>query len=142
MICQVGNEMWSRQFFRHPVLLFIRPLPVNEFEEIETDSDTVDSDQASNVLDVVDVTIERRRLLVRANQNRIHTDHATASADHLDLLIADVALDVVKFPGVRVGNNQRFGCEIDNLLEAGRIDVGQIDNDAELLAFADEIATE
>jgi hypothetical protein len=40
-----------------------------------------------------------------------------------------------------VRNDERFGCQIDNLFEAGRIDVGKIDNQAELFAFADKIAT-
>jgi hypothetical protein len=62
-------------------------------------------------------------------------------ADHPDLFIGDVALDIVKFPGVRVRNNERLRRQIDNLFEAGRIDVGKIDNDAESLALADKIAT-
>src|SRR6266498_2769468 len=89
---------------------------------------------------MIDVTVERALLLIRIDQNRIDTDHPATFADHFDLVVADVALHVVKLSRVRVRNDQRLARKIDNLFETRRIDVGKIDNDAEALAFADEIA--
>src|SRR5205814_175984 len=51
---------------------------------------------------------------------------------------ADVALDVVKFSRVRVRNDQRLLRKIDNLFETARIDVGEIDDDADSLAFLND----
>ena len=89
--------MGRRQFFRHPFLFLIRPLPVNELEKIESDPDTVDPDQIGDVLDVFDVTIERAFFLLGTDQDLADPDHAAAFADHFDLLIANVAFDIVKF---------------------------------------------
>ena len=91
---------------------------------------------------MIEVSIEGRVFLARADQDRVDPDHAAAFADHFDLFVANVALDVVKLPGVRVRNDQRLSRKIDNLFEPGRINVGKIDNQAELFTFADKIATE
>src|SRR5207247_504962 len=60
----------------------------------------------------------------------IYPDNATAFPDNRDLLVADVALDVVKLSYVRVRNDERFVRKIDNVLESFWIDVSQIDEDA------------
>src|SRR5207249_457784 len=72
--------------------------------------------------------------------NRIYPHNATALTDNLDLLVADVALDVVKLSHVRMRNDERFGGKIDNLLESFWIDMGKIDEDAKPLAFAHDVA--
>src|ERR1700676_5365766 len=84
--------------------------------------------------------IERALFLVRADQDRVYADYAAALADHFDLFVADVALDVVELARVGVRDDQRFRRKIDNLFEAFRVDVGKIDENIEPLAFAHEIA--
>src|SRR5439155_22974458 len=103
-----------------------RTLPINEFEEIEADPHTIDADQTRDVLDMIDITVQRGLLLCGTDQDRIDTNDAPALTDHFDLLVADVALNIVKFSGVRVRNNQRLRCEVDNLFEARWIDVGKV----------------
>ena len=72
-----------------------RPLAINELEEIEPDTDAIDADQIRDMFDVIDITIERALFFPRANEDGINADHAAPFADHLDLLVTDVALDVV-----------------------------------------------
>src|SRR5438874_10863074 len=108
--------------------------------KIKTDPDTVDSDEIDHVLDVIDITIDRARFGILANKNRVYPDYTTALADDLDLLVADVALDVVKLSRVRVRNDQRFARKLDNVLESLWIDVRKIDEDAQALAFAHDVA--
>src|SRR5262249_7679445 len=108
--------------------------------EIKTDPDAVDSNQAYHVFDVIDITIKRARFGIRTNENRVYPDNTAALADDLDLLVADVALDVVKLSCIRVRNDKRFACKTDNVLESFWIDVGKIDEDAEPLAFAHDVA--
>ena len=42
-----------------PCAFGLGPLPINKFEEIETDPDAVDADQINSVFDMIDVAIER-----------------------------------------------------------------------------------
>ena len=56
-----------------------------------------------DVFDVIDIAIERRLLLLRAHEDRVDADDAAARADHFDLLVADVAFDVVVMPRVACG---------------------------------------
>src|SRR6266571_5036302 len=102
MIAQIGNEMWSGQFCSKLVAHLLRQLLEEILAKIKTDPDAVDSDQAYHVLNMIHVTIDRAGFGIRANENRIHADNATALTDNLDLLVADVALDVVKLSDVGV----------------------------------------
>jgi len=76
--------------------------------KIKTDPDTVDSDEIDHVLDMIDITIDRARFGILANENRIYPHNTTALTDNLDLRVADVALDVVKLSHVRVRNDEWF----------------------------------
>src|SRR5213595_4286240 len=51
---KIGNEVHIRKLLvkLHPFVF--RPAPVNEFEEIETDTNAVDADQVYDVGDVID----------------------------------------------------------------------------------------
>src|SRR5437867_3964764 len=89
----------------------LRQLLEEIFAEIKTDPDAVDSNQTYHVLNVVDITIERAGFGTRTNENRIYPDNATAFPDNRDLLVADVALDVVKLSCVRVRNDERLRSE-------------------------------
>src|SRR6266446_4243282 len=86
----------------------LRQLLEEILTKIKTDSDSVDSDQAYHVLEVIDITIERARFGIRTNEDRVYPDNTTAFTDDLDLLVAHVALDVVKLSCVRVRNDERF----------------------------------
>src|SRR5206468_7631756 len=118
-----------------------RPLAINEFKEIETDSDSVDANQIDDVFDVIDVTIESALLFRCTDQHGIHADHAASFTDHLDLFIADVSLDVVIAADVCVGHDQWLCCDRKNFVKPGRIDMRQINDYTEPLAFAHHIAS-
>ncbi len=55
---KIGNEMHIRKLLVKLRTLVFRPAPVNEFEEIETDTDAVDADQVYDVGDVIDIAIK------------------------------------------------------------------------------------
>src|SRR6266478_7495616 len=118
----------------------LRQLLEEILAKIKTDPDAVDSDQVYHVLDMIHITIERAGFGIWTNENRIYPHNATPLTDNLDLLDADVALDVVKLSDVRVRNDERFARKIDNVLESFWIDVSQIDEDAKPLAFAHDVA--
>src|SRR5262245_17691830 len=141
MVREVRNEVRRCKFCSELLLPRLRPLPVDELEEIESDPDAVDSYQARDVLDVIDVAIERALFLSRAHENGVSADHSAAFADHLDLFIADVAFDVIVAADVRVRHNGRSCCDRENLLKPCRIDVREINNHTELLAFVHDLAT-
>src|SRR6266404_1733185 len=119
-----------------------RQLLEQVFAKIETDSDAVDANQADHVFDVINIAVDRRVFGGRADENRVYSDNAGALPDRFDLVVANVALDVVKFSRVGMRNNQRLLGKIDNLVKTFRIDVRQIDNNAEPLAFLDQLASE
>ena len=113
-----------------------------KFAEIESESDPIDSNEIGNVLDVVDVTIELRFFFVRANKNGVNTDHAATRADHFDLVIANVAFYIIEATGVRVRNNNRPVRQRANFFEPRRVDVGEVEQNAESITFGDEFAAE
>ena len=59
MIRQIGNHVNTRKFLMKRRALGLGPLPINKFEEIETDPNAVDADQINDVLDMIDVAIKR-----------------------------------------------------------------------------------
>src|SRR6266542_6858992 len=118
----------------------LRQLLEEILAKIETDPDAVDADEIDHVLDVIDITIDGARFRIWANKDRIYPDNTAALPDDLDLLVADVALDIVKFSYVRVRNDEWFARELDNVLESLWIDVSKIDEDAEPLALAHNVA--
>src|SRR5213075_3556576 len=94
------------------------------------------------MLDVIDVTIEGGLFLVGTDQHRADADDAPASADGLDLLVRHVSLDVVIFSRIRVRDDDGPRRHFDDVVESGRADVSEIDDDANLFAFANHIAAE
>mgnify|MGYP001791821798 CR=1 FL=1 len=128
------------QFCGELVLSRLRPLSVNELEEIKADADSIDTDQIRNMLDVVDVVIERAFFGSRAHENGIDADHSVTCPNHLDLFVTNVALDVVIATDVGVGHNRRLCCERENFLKPGWVYVSKFDNHAERLTFAHYIA--
>ena len=139
---KIGNEVHIRKLLvkLHPFVF--RPAPVNEFEEIETNTNAIDANQIYDVGDVIDIAIEGRIFFFWTNKNRIDSDHAAACAHHFNLLVADVALDVVVFARVGVRNNHRSGGVFQNVVEAGRVDVRKIENHADSFAFPDQLTSE
>ena len=86
------------------------------------------------MFNVVDVAIESRLFFTRTYQHSINANDSVLFANHFDLLIADVAFDIVVFSRVRVRNNYRFARQSNDLLESSGIDVGKIDNYTERFA--------
>jgi len=59
MVPQIGNEVWRCKFCSQLLPPRLRPLPEDEFKEIKADADAVYPDQVRDVLDMIDVVIER-----------------------------------------------------------------------------------
>src|SRR6266850_3880478 len=89
--------------------LLDRYLAPEKFAEVEPDPHALDSDETRDVFDVVDITVEGRIFLCRADEDRVDPDHAATRTNHSNLLVADVALDVVKAARVGVRDDKRFG---------------------------------
>src|ERR1700757_3952537 len=141
MVRQVRNKVWRCKFCRELLLFGFGPLSVNELEEIKADRHTVDPDRIRDVLDMVDVPIERAFVFSRAYKDGVDADHPAPFTDHLDLFIANVALDVVVAADVCVRHDGRLRCDRENLLKPGWIDVRKINNHSERLAFTRDLAT-
>ena len=77
-------------------------MTIDELEKIEPDADPVNTDEVSDVFDVIDVTIERAFFFRWADQHGVNANDTAPFPDHFDLLIADVAFDIVIFSRVRV----------------------------------------
>src|SRR5207244_6875309 len=139
---KIGNEVHIRKLLVKLHAFVFRPAPVNEFEEIETDTNAVDADQIYDIGDVIDIAIEGRIFFFWTNKNRIDSDHAAARAHHFNLLVADVALDAVLLARVSVRNNHRSSGVFQNVVETSRVDVRKIENHAASFAFLDQLASE
>src|SRR5438034_8443199 len=120
----------------------LRPLAIDEFEKIKSDSDAVNADEIGNMLDVIDVTIHGALFFPGAHQHGIYADDAAAFTDHLDLLIANVALDVVIAADICVRHDGRLCNDGQNFVKTGWVDVCKINDHAKLLAFADYVTSE
>ncbi len=102
----------------------------------------INPDQVNDVLEVIDVTVERGLRFRAAGEDGVDPDDAAARADHPDLLVAQVALDVVKAARVAVRDDQRLAGQRADFLEAGGVDVRQVEDDPEPLAFLHQLAPE
>src|SRR6266498_1183533 len=142
VITQIGNEMRSCKFCGELFSRRFRPLPINKLKKVETDSDPIDTDQVFYMLDVIDVAIEGAFFFLWAHQHGINADHAAAFADHLDLLVTDIALDIVIFSGVRMRNDRRLARYRQNIVKTGGTDMRKIDNHSEGFALLDHVAAE
>src|SRR5947208_7811637 len=141
MICQLRNEMRRCEFCGELFLPRLRPLAIDELEEIESDPNTLHADQVRDVLDVIGETIECAFFLSRANEDGVVADDAARFTDHLVLFVANVALYIVIPAYVRVGHNGRLRCDAENLVKPGWIDVREINHYPKRLAFAHYIPT-
>ena len=94
------------------------------------------------MLDVIDVTIHRAFFFLRAHQHGIYADDPTAFTDHVDLLIANVALDVVIAADICVRHDGWLCNDGQNFVKTGWVDVCKINDHAKLLAFADYVTSE
>src|SRR6266853_601354 len=111
------------EFCSEFLLSRLRPLAIDEFEKIKADPDAVNADQIGDMLDVIDVTIHGALFFPGAHQHGIYADYAAAFADHLDLLIANVALDVVIAADICVRHDRRLCCNRKNFVKPGSVDV-------------------
>jgi hypothetical protein len=76
-----------RKFCREFFLSGFRPLAVDELEEIKSDPDAVDPDQLRDVLNMIDVVVERAFFCSRAHEDGLDADYPAPLANHLDLSI-------------------------------------------------------
>src|SRR6266571_1437554 len=104
----------------------LRPLAIDEFEKIKADSDAVNADQIGDMLDVIDVTIHGALFFPEAHQHGIYADYAAAFADHLDLLITNVALDVVIAADICVRHDGWLCCNRQNFVKPSWVDMCEI----------------
>src|ERR1041385_4736567 len=95
MIDEIGNEMNIGKFLSKRLLDLFGPLAVDEFKKIETNSHAIDANQTCHVLDVINVPIQRGLGTIRTDDRCIDSDYSATLTDHLDLVITDVAFDVV-----------------------------------------------
>ena len=58
VIRQIGNHVNTWELLVKRRTLGLGPLPINKFEEIETNPNTIDTDQIDNMLNMIDVVIE------------------------------------------------------------------------------------
>ena len=58
MMQKIGNEVHVRKSLVKLRTLIFRPAPVNEFEEVETDTDAIEADQVYDVGEVIDIAIK------------------------------------------------------------------------------------
>src|SRR5438045_8344426 len=85
MFLQVRNEMGVREFILKRDLLRFRPLPVNELEKIESNRDSIGSDQIADVGDVINITVDGGFFLVRTDEDGIELNHPTPRSDRIGL---------------------------------------------------------
>ena len=76
VIPQVGKKMGRGQLRLQRLALDVRQLAPEEFAEVEANPDPIDSDETRDVLDVIDITIKRRLLFLRTNENGVDPDDA------------------------------------------------------------------
>src|SRR5262245_22801213 len=100
MVPQIGNEVRRCKFCSQLLLPRLRPLLIDEFEEIKADTDAVDSDQIHHVLDMINIMTERAFFFFWAHEDTIGADNAVPFTNHFDLFITNVALDLVVAAGV------------------------------------------
>src|SRR5215469_1700882 len=141
MVPEIGNEMRGRKLLGKLLLRRLRPLAIDKLKEIKSNSDSIDANQIGDVFNVIDVTIESAFISLRTYQYGVNANYTTAFADHFDLVIADVPLDVVIMADIRVRDNWWLCRDRQDILEASRIDVSEIDNHAKDLAFSHQIPT-
>src|SRR5437762_6183910 len=139
MVRQIRNKMRVCEFCGELFLPRFRPLRVDELEEVKTDPNGVDADQVYDVLDMIDVAIECAFFLSRAHKDRVDADDSAPVTDHLNLFVTNVALDIVIPAYVRVRHYWWLCCAGENLLEAGWIDVREINNYTKSLALKQQL---
>src|SRR5215475_4314031 len=76
MVPQFRNEVRRCKFCSQLFLPRLWPLPVDEFKEIKADPDTVDPDQIHDVVDMIDIVIERAFFFFLADENTVDADNA------------------------------------------------------------------
>src|SRR6185369_1062078 len=135
------NKVRCCKFCRELLLSGFGPLSVNELEEIKPDPDAVDSDQLRDVLDMIDVMVERTFVFSRAHQYGVDADNPAPFTDHPDLFVTDVAFDVVVPADVRMRHDRRLGCDRENLFKPSRVDMCKINNHTEGFALTYDFAT-
>src|ERR1044071_4684987 len=134
MVREVRNKMRLCELRRQGLLGRFRPLAIEEFEEIKTDPHAINPDQAGDMLDVIDISVDRCLLFAWTHQHRVDSNNAAPLTDHPDLFVTEIALDIVITPGIAVGDDERPGRLRENIFEARWINVGKVNNNAKCFA--------
>src|SRR5262249_12513571 len=114
----------------------------DEFEKIKADSDAVNANQIGDMLNVIDVTIHRAFFFLRAHQDGIYADDTAALPNHFDLLIVNIALDVVIAADVCVRHDGWLCNDGQTSVKTGWVDIPKINYPSEPLAFAHHVTSE
>lgn len=112
--------------------------------EIKAQTDVFDTDKVGYPFDVIDDVRDRRGLPRRRHEvrNRHHPDDAARSGNGLDRVVREVSWVVAQRPAVRVGGDDWTVGELDGIPKPGRVEVGEVDSDAEVLKPIDQLDPE
>jgi hypothetical protein len=124
MVDEIGNEVGPGELRLQFLLRRLGPLTIDEFKEIETNPDAINSNQTGHMLDMVNIAIKRGLLLTRTDEDGIDSNDAAPFPNHPDLFVANIALDVVIPARIGMRHDERFGRVRENIVEACRINVG------------------
>ena len=91
---------------------------------------------------MIDIVVESALFCFWTYEDRVNANHPAPFPDHFDLVVADVALDIIIPPGIGVRNNGWLCHDRQNVVETGWIDVSQIDDHAERFTFSHQVLTE
>ena len=105
MVPQIGYEVRRCKFFGELLFCRLGPLAVDKLKKIKSNSDSIDANQIGYVFNVIDVTIESACFFLWTHQDLINANHTASFPDHFDLVVADVALDIVVAPDICMRNN-------------------------------------
>src|ERR1700720_4367075 len=92
------------------------------------------------MLNMIDIPVERRLLLAWTHEHGIDPDDAAPFTNHPDLFVTRIAFDVVIPPRIAVGHDERSRRERENLIEAHRVNVGEINHHAERFTGLNQVA--
>ena len=92
------------------------------------------------MLEVVYKAVEVSVLAPRADEDGVQPDDAAAPSDGLDLLVAQVALDIPILAHTRVGDDHRARGLRQDVVKSGRAEMRKVDDNAECFTLADDRA--
>ena len=111
---------------------------VNVGDEVWTDSDVLDADDLDQMLVVIDDTVDRRVLGVDEAREQVEADHAACRCDAAQLLIGEIAMVIAERSCGGVRCDDRTSRELEDVLDTGRAQMRNVEDDAESLHLAED----